>query len=209
MLRIRPNHRFVGLCGAISSANSLPNEPTPPAYSPRKNLSILGMEHLLGNICSKSANTGRLLSTSPKSGGRLSFDLVRSEMFAWNFAMPTASNACDQSLPCNNTSTVCHKESSINSQLISPVDAIPLPRWNSPDNMRLYWENKCESQGCNAHVILPGTTHIQMLTAEATRRTAGWMCAFSTSTNRINRCVRRKSWRHFPPRRMYRIMTFG
>ena len=167
------------------------------------------MEHPLGNICSKSANTGRLLSTGPKSGGRLSLDLVRSEMFAWNFAMPTASNACDQSLPCNNTLTVCHKESSINSQLISPVDVIPLLRWNSSDNMRLYWENKCVSQGCNAHVILPGTTHIQMLTAEATRRTAGWMCAFSTSTNRINRCVRRKSWRHFPRRRMYRIMTFG
>ena len=50
----------------------------------------------------------------------LNFNLVRLDRHLCLFRRPTAANACDQSLPCNNTRITCHSDSSINSQLISP-----------------------------------------------------------------------------------------
>lgn len=88
----------------------------------------MGMLQLFGNICSKSASAGRLLSAGGRSSSYLNFNLVRLDMFACPFTRPTAPNACDQSLPCNNTRITCHKDSIINSQVISPVDVNPLLR---------------------------------------------------------------------------------
>ena len=86
----------------------------------------MGTDTALGNMSSKSASVGRLL---PAGGGGLSyrnFDLVRLDRRVCPFRRPTAANACDQSLPCSNTKITCHSDSSINSQLISPVDVNPL-----------------------------------------------------------------------------------
>ena len=80
----------------------------------------------LGNICSKSASAGRLLSAGERSSSYLNFDLVRMDMRVCILARPTDPNACAQSLPYSNTRITCHKESNINSQLISPVGVNPL-----------------------------------------------------------------------------------
>ena len=86
----------------------------------------MGIDTLLGNVSSKSASVGRLLPAGGGGPSYLNFDLVRLDRRACPLRRPTAANACDQSLPCSNTRITCHRDSSINSQLISPVDVNPL-----------------------------------------------------------------------------------
>lgn len=86
----------------------------------------MGTERPLGKMISKSASVGRLLSAGGGGCSYLNFNLVRLDTHLCPFRIPTAANACDQSLPCSNTKITCHSDSSINSQLISPVIVNPL-----------------------------------------------------------------------------------
>ena len=79
----------------------------------------MGTDTPLGNMMSKSASVGRLLSAG------------RGRALVPQLRLGAPGQTClpvqnDQSLPCNNTKITCHSDASINSQLISPVHVNPL-----------------------------------------------------------------------------------
>ena len=212
VLRVRPNHGFVGLSetavngGSATEAASIPEWLSLIDLSTAINSSWIGGSAFLGNMATKSASTGSPSATTGASAPYCNLPLVRWDRFLNRFARPVDAKARDQSFVCIKTTTTCQRDSNTSSQLTSPSAVSPLRLWTSSASMLLYWANRCVSHGCSAHVSFPGITQIQRSRLEATRRTLRFTCARSTSRYRMNRCVFRKASRRCPRWRRYRTM---